>query len=1104
MEAAIASYFYKHGLFCATYQRTVIFFSTVVVILFSLPLVNILPTGDPYTPLVWDSPWLNYRVLHTPSNVTWMETNPAPGALPIIPSWFFGEPLAIVQQVVVQVEIDCIQYFKVCTSRYEAIREAASIHVLLKLKEADSECSSVVHPVAKQFLKEKFGDYSGFPLSAISPALLVLKHDASDASSPQFEEDRNSLYKLYYGGYWKGRSSASFKSRNANSLATIAVTLMFNVSFDNFHKVQTCINTLRSMWNQPKIMDSTARHFFYESDYSWFQFIPLGFVYLIVFAYITFSVGKIEQVKSKFGLGFTAVLTTISSLTMSVGICTVFGLSISFRGSEIFPYLVVMVGMEKVMLIVKAVVSVPSYKPVEIRIAEGLSNEGWYIAKNLLAEICLPLVGMYVFSNTIMQEFCVITLIGILSTIFLQIVFFPTVLSIDITRMDSSDIGRPRVSIGSRSPNRTVKREKLLYYLAKNRLLQRFSMVMFSVYMVYLLYESGGTLQSTILQIVKYSSTTNDEFINRLSDVNPSPVSNHLMQSNKEDFLSQLISLLPIDLNNFQFKGGALKKRELCGVKPCWNQMINNYWPLLLQHYNYSVVNRFITYLPQIKILLHFGDVTELKDEFSVLNISPFTLSVAIVVAGTVFLIVYDILRWWKERKRKQRLFVMPSKQNTSKLVTTLRGHKEPIKFLKHDCGHLITTSTDGEIRIWDPIYRNCFLLINRSERSFIRNQMPSSFNVSNASLTDIRHRSTTSLNVTSPPNQRTNGTYFRTRSETSLTSFGDNTSLISANSVLSIDSGSIASSHDGGYNYSQHFDISSPYTSSLALKYGPAEQVSSRVRPSTVWCMDVAHRLIGLGCNDGSIEVWDSTNGNLVFKNSLKSSGILNIVILKKSVVVGRMDGYLDMFDFAGNLSKEIKAHYKPIGIMYYFTGYIVSGSLDGIVKVWQNDLTILCAFNHHTGNITAVQIYKYLVSGCADGMICCYSLTDARHLYMLTAHEGAVLQLCCNDKTIVSLGGDVTVKVWHMTKGVCLNTIKLKMQTMEMTLVGSRLIAIGYEGSVSVYDSQTGNCNTDIPLRSKLNRIVPLNHLIYLDSSTLACISSRSVHVISLPVKK
>ena len=41
--------------------------------------------------------------------------------------------------------------------------------------------------------------------------------------------------------------------------------------------------------------------------------------------------------------------------------------------SEIFPYLVVMVGMEKVMIIVRAVVSTPASNPVKIRIAEGIS-----------------------------------------------------------------------------------------------------------------------------------------------------------------------------------------------------------------------------------------------------------------------------------------------------------------------------------------------------------------------------------------------------------------------------------------------------------------------------------------------------------------------------------------------------------------------------------------------------------------------------------------------------------------------------------------------------------------------------------------------------------
>ena len=45
-----------------------------------------------------------------------------------------------------------------------------------------------------------------------------------------------------------------------------------------------------------------------------------------------FVTGKIELVRSKFGLGFTAVVTVIASLTMSLGICTFFGLSITVSG----------------------------------------------------------------------------------------------------------------------------------------------------------------------------------------------------------------------------------------------------------------------------------------------------------------------------------------------------------------------------------------------------------------------------------------------------------------------------------------------------------------------------------------------------------------------------------------------------------------------------------------------------------------------------------------------------------------------------------------------------------------------------------------------------
>lgn len=44
------------------------------------------------------------------------------------------------------------------------------------------------------------------------------------------------------------------------------------------------------------------------------------------------SVGKIDMVKSKWGLALAAVVTVLSSLLMSVGLCTLFGLTPTLNG----------------------------------------------------------------------------------------------------------------------------------------------------------------------------------------------------------------------------------------------------------------------------------------------------------------------------------------------------------------------------------------------------------------------------------------------------------------------------------------------------------------------------------------------------------------------------------------------------------------------------------------------------------------------------------------------------------------------------------------------------------------------------------------------------
>nr|KAG5700923.1 hypothetical protein BaRGS_034208 [Batillaria attramentaria] len=133
---------------------------------------------------------------------------------------------------------------------------------------------------------------------------------------------------------------------------------------------------------------------------------------------------KIEMVKSQFGLAISAVVTVVSSLIMSLSLCFFFGLNPTLNGSEIFPYLVMIIGLENVLVITKSVVSTPVHLDVKIRVAQGLSKEGWYITKNLCTELFIIFIGFFTFVPAI-QEFCLFALVGLWTDFFLQMFFLP-------------------------------------------------------------------------------------------------------------------------------------------------------------------------------------------------------------------------------------------------------------------------------------------------------------------------------------------------------------------------------------------------------------------------------------------------------------------------------------------------------------------------------------------------------------------------------------------------------------------------------------------------------------------------------------------------------
>ncbi|KAG0260435.1 hypothetical protein BG011_001906 [Mortierella polycephala] len=165
----------------------------------------------------------------------------------------------------------------------------------------------------------------------------------------------------------------------------------------------------------------------------------LAMAYFVMFLYISLSVGRVDLVKSKYGLGFAAVTTVFVSLLMSIGLCSVFGVTLTLMPWEILPFMIIVVGVENIDILVHAVVETSIDLPVKERVGRGLASVGVSITMTLVAELCLLVIGAMTTIPAV-QEFCTFAIAAVIMDYLLQMTFFITVISIDIRRLELSDL----------------------------------------------------------------------------------------------------------------------------------------------------------------------------------------------------------------------------------------------------------------------------------------------------------------------------------------------------------------------------------------------------------------------------------------------------------------------------------------------------------------------------------------------------------------------------------------------------------------------------------------------------------------------------------------
>lgn len=214
----------------------------------------------------------------------------------------------------------------------------------------------------------------------------------------------------------------------------ILIVLIFSF-FSSLKTKLTRHYNLHSKYNSEIQHNSILTYIYYPGEFNFMEFFPLCLAFLLLFIYIYFSMRKMELVKSKILLAICAVITIFCSLLMSLGLCFFFGLAISIHSKEIFPYLVILVGLENVLVLTKSIISTDIKLDVKIRVAQGLSKEGWSISKNLLTELTILTIGLCTFIPVI-QELCIFSIVCLVCDFFLQMIFFVTILAIDTRRVD--------------------------------------------------------------------------------------------------------------------------------------------------------------------------------------------------------------------------------------------------------------------------------------------------------------------------------------------------------------------------------------------------------------------------------------------------------------------------------------------------------------------------------------------------------------------------------------------------------------------------------------------------------------------------------------------
>ncbi|KAG1748942.1 sterol-sensing domain of SREBP cleavage-activation-domain-containing protein [Suillus paluster] len=198
----------------------------------------------------------------------------------------------------------------------------------------------------------------------------------------------------------------------------------------------------------------------------------LYLAYGAFFAYVSWSMKRMNGVHNRIGLTFTALVEIAASTITSLSVCALLRVKVTMVPWSLLPIVIIFVGAENMFNLVDAVTRTSITLPVKERIAEGLSRAG---TSNTLKVVSYnSILGVIAFfSAGAIRQFCTFAVVVLVAHWFLAHTFFLAVLSIDIQRLELNQLLRQDPSLAPAAvyfDSRCLIGEKYVQMAAKSTL----------------------------------------------------------------------------------------------------------------------------------------------------------------------------------------------------------------------------------------------------------------------------------------------------------------------------------------------------------------------------------------------------------------------------------------------------------------------------------------------------------------------------------------------------------------------------------------------------------------------------------------------------------